>query len=94
MSDFTSTRADAADALGKATGCSETTNRNVGAKSLHAHERRNGTPPLAREVADEILRAIAAIRYGSVEVVVHAGRVVQIEVREKRRFDAPAGATG
>ncbi len=34
-----------------------------------------------------VMEAIRALRYGSVEVVVHEGRVVQIETREKVRFD-------
>ncbi len=38
------------------------------------------------EVAREILRAIEGLRYGSLEIVVHDGRVTQIEKREKVRF--------
>jgi hypothetical protein len=34
-----------------------------------------------------VVEAIRALRYGSVEIVVHEGRVVQIETREKVRFD-------
>ena len=33
-----------------------------------------------------LLQAVRSLRYGSVEVVVHEGRVVQIETREKVRF--------
>jgi hypothetical protein len=33
-----------------------------------------------------LLQAVRALRFGSVEVVVHEGRVVQIETREKVRF--------
>ena len=40
---------------------------------------------LSTEVEQEILRAIARIEYGSIEVVVHDGKVVQIECREKIR---------
>jgi hypothetical protein len=40
---------------------------------------------LPAEVGQEILRAIARIDYGSIEVVVHDGKVVQIECREKIR---------
>jgi hypothetical protein len=40
---------------------------------------------LSPEIEQEILRAIARIDYGSVEVVVHDGKVVQIECREKIR---------
>lgn len=39
--------------------------------------------PWERQVND----AVRAIRYGSVEIVIHDGRVVQIESRVKVRFD-------
>jgi hypothetical protein len=35
----------------------------------------------------EILRAIHSLRFGSVEVVIHNGQVVQIEKKEKVRFE-------
>jgi len=38
------------------------------------------------EVIQEIVSAIEALRYGSVEITVHEGRVTQIEKREKVRF--------
>jgi hypothetical protein len=34
-----------------------------------------------------VLQAVRGTRYGSVEVVIHDGRVVQLERREKVRFD-------
>lgn len=37
-------------------------------------------------VVQEILRAIEQLRFGSVEITVHDGRVTQIERREKVRF--------
>lgn len=33
-----------------------------------------------------VLQAVRTLRYGSVEVQVHDGRVVQVETREKVRF--------
>ncbi|HET7061540.1 MAG TPA: YezD family protein [Nitrosospira sp.] len=36
-------------------------------------------------IKEQILSTIANIEYGSVEVVVHDGKVVQIECREKLR---------
>jgi hypothetical protein len=33
-----------------------------------------------------VRRAVANLRFGSVEVLVHDGRVVQVETREKVRF--------
>ncbi|MBA2411082.1 MAG: YezD family protein [Gammaproteobacteria bacterium] len=38
---------------------------------------------------DRILRALEGIRYGAVEIIIHAGRIVQIERKEKVRFDPP-----
>jgi hypothetical protein len=35
----------------------------------------------------EVLEAVRALRFGSIEIVVHDGRVVQIETRAKVRFD-------
>ena len=38
-------------------------------------------------VLEEILRAIEQVRFGSIEITVHEGRVTQIERREKIRFN-------
>lgn len=38
------------------------------------------------EVLREILDALEALRYGSVEITVQDGKVVQIERKEKRRI--------
>lgn len=43
--------------------------------------------PIADETAvRELLDALRDLRYGSVEIVVHDGRIVQIERREKVRL--------
>jgi hypothetical protein len=52
------------------------------AKRIEDGKTDKRQPP---EVEQEILRAIARIDYGSIEVVVHDGKVVQIECREKIR---------
>lgn len=39
-----------------------------------------------KEVMDFISTKLREIRYGSVEVVVHDGRIVQIDKRERFRF--------
>ena len=39
-------------------------------------------------IADQIAQIVQGIRFGSVEVVIHDGKVVQIERKEKLRFDA------
>ncbi len=43
---------------------------------------------------EEIARAVRQIRFGSVEIVIHDSRVVQIERREKVRFDKASCGTG
>jgi hypothetical protein len=46
------------------------------------------------DIKQQILRAIASIEYGSVEVVIHDGKIVQIESREKVRVGRPQTALG
>ena len=40
-----------------------------------------------RKIEHELRLALSEIRYGSIEIVIQDGRVVQIERREKVRFD-------
>lgn len=42
-----------------------------------------GVPP---EVLGTLARLLREVRYGSIEIVVHEGRITQIERREKVRF--------
>ena len=44
--------------------------------------------PLSPALLRELRQALLAIRYGAIELVIHDGRVVQLERREKVRFDA------
>jgi hypothetical protein len=39
------------------------------------------------DIADQIVIALRGIRFGSVEIIIHESKVVQIERREKLRFD-------
>ena len=39
-----------------------------------------------QQVQNEILRAITSIQYGSVEIVIHDGKITHIECREKIRI--------
>ncbi len=43
-----------------------------------------------RAVEQAILLALKGIRFGSVEIIVHDSKVVQIERKEKTRFDRPS----
>jgi len=48
---------------------------------------KSGGESAFHNVEQHILDAVRSIRFGSVEVVVHDGKVVQIERKEKLRFD-------
>jgi hypothetical protein len=39
-----------------------------------------------KRVLDEVVKALESLRFGSVEITVHEGRVTQIERKEKVRF--------
>lgn len=49
-------------------------------------------PERLSEVEAQILQALTEIRFGSVEVVIHDSRIVQIEKSEKFRFDTKRDA--
>jgi hypothetical protein len=49
--------------------------------------RRGGSDVPAESWARAVVEAVRGLRFGSVEIVVHEGRVVQVETREKVRFD-------
>jgi hypothetical protein len=38
-------------------------------------------------VLREIVRAVRSVAFGSVEIVIHNSRIIQIERKEKLRFD-------
>ncbi len=38
-------------------------------------------------VVQELKRDIEALKYGTVTIKVHNGRITQVEITEKRRFD-------
>jgi len=46
----------------------------------------------ADDVLAEIKRQLTQIRYGSVEIQIHNGQVVQLESREKKRWDKSVNA--
>lgn len=43
--------------------------------------------PLPPALLHALRQALQAIRYGTIELVIHNGRVVQLERREKVRFE-------
>jgi hypothetical protein len=49
----------------------------------------DATGVVSPEVQEQIARALHGLRFGSVEIIVHDSRVVQIERTEKLRLDKP-----
>lgn len=52
---------------------------------MNAHLHRFEDAEL--KLAERIVQALRGLRYGSVEIIVHDGRVVQFEKRERVRFE-------
>jgi hypothetical protein len=51
--------------------------------------------PLPAALTRELAMALGSIRFGTIELVIHDGRVVQMERREKVRFEHDRrGSTG
>lgn len=46
-----------------------------------------GSEVLSAELLERLMAALADLRFGAVEITVHDGRIVQIERREKYRFE-------
>ena len=56
--------------------------------SEHANEREAfDSEVLSRNVEKKIIQAIKSLSYGSVEIIIHDSKVVQIERREKIRIE-------
>jgi hypothetical protein len=49
---------------------------------------------IPQEVLDALTRLVRELRFGSIEIVVHEGRITQIERREKLRFPAASRQRG
>ena len=43
--------------------------------------------PIPPSLLHELRQALRSIRYGTIEIVIHDGRVVQLERREKIHFE-------
>jgi len=61
---------------------------NMGTQSRVIQSQENN-----QDIAHRILLAIKDLRFGSVEVVIHDSKVVQIERKEKIRIDTNSART-
>lgn len=67
---------------------------------MSTHPEKTGTTPSPEEMEwlEVVRRKVAALRFGSVQVTVHDGRVTQVESIEKTRFapkaSGPLGGQG
>ena len=52
------------------------------------------TLPELKPIERQLIIAVRAVRFGSVEVQVHDGRVVQVQSSERQRFERPDSAPG
>jgi hypothetical protein len=53
---------------------------------------RNGQAVIPEDVLEEIKQQLALIQFGSLEIQIHNGQVVQIERREKKRWEKSVNA--
>lgn len=64
---------------------------------MSSAQNSNRNASNSRDVSQEILHAVEELKqgsgFGSVEIVLHEGRVTQIEKREKIRFSQDAKST-
>lgn len=59
--------------------------------TMGKHEMHKPNPDF--DLGLQILQAVKGIRFGSVEITIHDGNVVQIERKEKLRFDKKSAVT-
>lgn len=57
-------------------------------------KEQQNKPAEVEEALARLREALETIRFGSVEFIIHDGRVLQIDRKEKLRFDQPAGRQG
>jgi hypothetical protein len=50
--------------------------------------------PATEPWIDVVRRKVGAMRFGSVQIVIHEGRVTQVESTEKTRLAEPVSANG
>lgn len=47
---------------------------------------REPSPALSEAPLDTVVEALSRLRYGAIQLTVHDGRLVQVDVTERRRF--------
>jgi hypothetical protein len=49
---------------------------------------------IPEDVLSEIIKALSSMQFGSLEIQIHNGAIVQLERREKKRWDKRTGKSG
>lgn len=49
-------------------------------------DKSNGTARTAAPALEALAEAVGRLRYGTVQLTIHDGRVVQLDVTERKRF--------
>lgn len=57
-------------------------------KWYDVRKSKAGQTQMKVEMVNQIISILQGIRFGSVEIIIHDGKVVQIERKEKLRFDS------
>ncbi len=55
-------------------------------KNTRLQNNQSNNRSISQDIKQEILQAITRIQFGSVEIIIHDGQVMQIECREKTRI--------
>lgn len=42
--------------------------------------------PATQQTLDSVIEALERVRYGAIQITIHEGRPVQVDVTERRRF--------
>ncbi len=54
---------------------------------MNVEINKNNPSPVKLDVINQITSILQGIRFGSLEIIVHDGKIVQIERKEKIRFE-------
>jgi hypothetical protein len=60
--------------------------RPLVSETVNPSPAQRRTTPAAEQPLDAVAQALAGMRFGVIQLTVHDGRLVQLDVTERRRF--------